>query len=1213
MKQLAFLFFCLWVQLGFAQPTPNIDPGFYEEGTEIIFNNANGVDIYYTLNGQNPKNHGSLYESPIVLEDRSDEENYFSTIPTNNITSGGRRFQLPQNKVLKANVLRWYSIHQGDTSAVFNSSYFIGNDLDSFNLPVISIITDEENFFDDETGIYVHGNNGAEANYDQRGIEWERQIHLELFEEDQSLSLKHDAGARIHGGFSRRFPMKSLRLYARSDYGSNRFYYEFFPDQPQYQDYNRLILRNSGNDFYHTQFRDFLMQGLMKHMNFETQAGRAFVVFINGEYWGIQNARERYDKHYLTRKYGIEEEKLDLLTGSNGTIKEGDNTHFEALRDYLQNNDMTQDEHLQEVKTRMDTDNYIDYVIAQIYNGNDDWPHNNIDYWRYKREEFLPEAGKKDGRWRWMLYDIDRTLGFSSSSEIDMLEWMNRNVNSTLIFRKLMENEDFKNDFIVRFYIQTQTSFSQERISTAVDSAVNAYESIIQTHNDRWNISNTRYQNEINKINDFAGNRTSLIISHLESYYSLNDLEELSLTNDTDKGELFLNNLNLNQHFSALNLPFPFTFQLPANCDVRLSAKAFSGFIHTGWKNLITQEVIDEDILLLSLNEVSYYQPIYEVSNQENPINIADSDFIFSYWDANANTGNTPDYMRFYYMNESDPEIDATIEGLTNGDYNLNNRTRINGWNEGGMSFINTGNSTGNPGYLGTRLGAVGVSLDLSEVETAYVSWEGATVLPNSRIYNLRLRYRLNPDSPLQDVLDEEGNPITYQRNSIAQHREIFENIKIPSALIGKDYVELIWQYYYTGERENENSGQRSMMRLGKIHISEFPNILYPKTEPLRLVENDYLLDNWSMHSTYGSSPESMEFVYMNEEDPSINAQIEGKTYGAFFHTSRTRVNGLNENGFSMINTGNSDGNLGYPGTRLGGALLHLNTEGVKKAELKWKVENLVLNSRIYHLRLRYINENGELKDVLDENNEPFEFDPLENQVKEFTTILPSKLMDKKHVQLFWQYYYSGLRLSQDSGARTMIAINKIEVKATDFIIPTPIFPIEEVDEDDLKDFLWEGESNFNEESYLFQLSQQDTFENNIIETEVDDQFYPNNLSFNENEAYFWRIKFNHPEKQRLWSNWAEFSVKKPETEADFEIKLYPNPFYESLTLEFSKISEAPVQISIYDLGGKKVFGQQFQAHQGIIQLDDLDISSGIYLINIQQGQKLMQKKIIRL
>ena len=1213
MKPILLFIFLFCLLSSYAQPAPNIESGFYEEGTELNFTNANGHEIYYTLDGQNPKNHGILYQNSITLQDRSNEENYYSTIPTNNITSGGRRFQLPESKVLKANLLRWCSVHQGDTSAVFSSSYFIGNELNSLQMPVISITTDEENFFDEDEGIYVHGTNANEPNYDQRGIEWERKIHLEIFEEDQSLSLKHDAGARIHGGFSRSFPMKSLRLYARSDYGSNRFYYEFFPDQEQYQDYNRIILRNSGNDFYHTQIRDFLMQGLIKHMNFETQAGRAFVIFINGEYWGIQNARERYDKHYLERKYGVEEEKLDLLTGNNQEVKEGDELHYESLINYIQSNDMSQSEHLNEVKTKMDTDNYIDYVIAQIYNGNDDWPHNNIDYWRYKREDFLPEAGQLDGRWRWMLYDIDRTLGFSSSSDIDMLEWMNRNVNSTLIFRKLMENDDFKNDFFIRFYIHTQSSFTSERITEAVSNIVDDYQEIIQLHNERWSVSSSWYQNEINQLHDFASNRTDLIISHLESYYSLEGPEELSLTNDTNKGELFLNNLNLNQHFSALNLPFPYTFELPTNSELKLSANAFSGYIHTGWKNLITEEIIEEDTLVISLNELSHYKPIYEASEKPKPINIATASFEFNYWSQSASKGEMPEYMQFYFMDESEPTLDAFIEGKTNGFYNLTNRTRINGWNEGGLSFINTGNSNGNPGYLGTRLGAVGVALDLSEVETAYLSWEGSTVLPNSRIYNLRLRYRLSPELPLQDVLDEAGNPIIYNRNSISQHRKVFEDIKLPSALIGEDYVELIWQYYYTGIREDENSGQRSMMRLGKIKVSQFPNQLYPKTKSFHLIENNYLFNYWSIHSTYGTTPKSIEFVYMDEEDPSIHAQISGKTYGEFHHSSRTRINGLNQDGFSMINTGNSEGNLGYPGTRLGGAILHLNTEGIKEAKLNFKSERLALNSRIYKLRLRYLNEAGEIQDLLNENNQPIEFNPLEDQFKEFSTQLPTELMDKSNVKLFWQYYYSGQRLSEESGARTMIAINEIEIQATEYIIPNPIFPVQEVAEDELESFIWEGESNFNEENFKFQLSNNEVFEGSVFEALVEGQFYPNNQDFEADESYFWRVKFQHPEKQRLWSNWSEFSVIKSIETDEFELQIFPNPFRESLFLEFSIMDDLPTTIELYDITGKSVFRKKIQGRQDKIELTNLNLSSGIYIINIKHGEHEITDKIIRL
>src|SRR5690606_13543254 len=132
-----------------------------------------------------------------------------------------------------------------------------------YSFPVVSLATDPANFFDHETGIYVSGvhesNNNPgrpwhnDGNFKQRGDAWERPIHVEFFEASGTRMLAQDAGVRIHGGATRNFTQKTLRLYARPEYeqetyGDNWFTYPLFPGNPNRR-YKRLLLRNSGNDW----------------------------------------------------------------------------------------------------------------------------------------------------------------------------------------------------------------------------------------------------------------------------------------------------------------------------------------------------------------------------------------------------------------------------------------------------------------------------------------------------------------------------------------------------------------------------------------------------------------------------------------------------------------------------------------------------------------------------------------------------------------------------------------------------------------------------------------------------------------------------------------------------------------------------------------------------------------------------------------------------
>ncbi|MCA1803709.1 MAG: lamin tail domain-containing protein, partial [Rhodothermaceae bacterium] len=235
----------------FSQPTPHapnvsesfnryLDPvrfshdaGFHTGLFELELTHSDrDVIIYYTLDGSEPDEQSSVYNGPIPIFDRSPEPYRLSGIPTNNLSDDSRVWKEPLENIKKATVLRVKAGKPGSHPALHTRTFFVfpGGNL-TFSLPVFSIATDSVNFFSNESGIYVPGTQ-SELNYDQRGIEWEREASLEFFETDGSAGFAQNAGLRIHGGWSRGVPQKSLRVYARNEYGSNSIDYALFPDEP---------------------------------------------------------------------------------------------------------------------------------------------------------------------------------------------------------------------------------------------------------------------------------------------------------------------------------------------------------------------------------------------------------------------------------------------------------------------------------------------------------------------------------------------------------------------------------------------------------------------------------------------------------------------------------------------------------------------------------------------------------------------------------------------------------------------------------------------------------------------------------------------------------------------------------------------------------------------------------------------------------------------
>ena len=643
MKKLRFVFsfiifaFCilkLTSVLLFAQIDPpafSHEAGFYNSPVTLSLIHPNeSVQIFYTTDGSIPDAESTLYTGPLTISDRTNEPNNLSIIPTNFVSDPFRSWTPPSQEIPKGTVIRAVAILGNESSDSVTKTYFVFPDgRASYTLPVVSLTADSTAFFGFEDGIYVPGinyeeGNDATGNYVMRGIEWERNTHFELFEPGSVLGqdLSFSLGVRIHGGFTRRFPQKSIRLYSRSDYGQSRFNYPVFPESPDIE-YNRLILRNSGNDNSLTMFRDAAAQMLVRHLNLDTQAYRPAEVFLNGEYWGIHNFRERQDRFYLSRVYGVNEEDIDLLTRRN-TVVEGTNEQYNEVVRYIDETDMSVSSSFSQVETLIDLDNFLDYYSAQVYYGNSDWPHNNIDFWR-TRTAYNPNAPKGlDGRWRWLLYDVDRSLGLVTDEEFDMVHFITRPVNPVtgeewpnLILRNLLENESFYNRFVNRIADHLNTAFRPERVSTVVDSLKTPLQNVIERHSERWvnmgNVSN--WEARIQQMHDYAAVRPGFVRSHVSD--NLGAGEHIWVTLDVsepESGKVQINSTLLLPGSPGVGeFPYPWSGVYFSEVPVRLRAVAQPGFTFSHWQTNATVDPWTDlskpviDVLLREDSEFTAY------------------------------------------------------------------------------------------------------------------------------------------------------------------------------------------------------------------------------------------------------------------------------------------------------------------------------------------------------------------------------------------------------------------------------------------------------------------------------------------------------------------------------------------------------------------------------------------------------------------------------
>lgn len=517
---------CLLQHLAFGQEISfESTSGFYNTDFDLLlFTNSEG-DIHYTLDGNDPSIGSPIYTQAIQITDRNNDPNTISNIPTNPSSTWDHQiWKKPQVVIPKSRIVKAALFKDGiQISPVFYEEYFIGDPLSNIKMPVFSIVIDSLELFDYERGIYVPGkdfdnnpNTWQPGNYYERGDEWERIMQMSYYEDGERI-LKQTAQVEIHGGGSRIYPCKSLKISAKNSLGSRYFEYPFFKDKP-WTTYKRMILRNGGQDWIKTIFTDALMHDLVKNQNMESQASLPVVLFINGSYWGIHNLRERYDKFYFENYHTDELEDFDFLELAMWFIeKEGDVSDYQMMNDSLDTMDLSTEEDYQKIAQQIDIANFIDQHISKVYGGGQDWSGNNERIWR---------AESNGNKWRWVAKDYDdafRNITYDSYEHATNdygYDWPNPEW-STRLFRHLMRNKGFNNRYRDRLEYHLANTFPATKVVATIDSLAAIYRPEMQRQIDRWSYPESLavWEQNINDLKNFANERPTFLLDNFNSYF----------------------------------------------------------------------------------------------------------------------------------------------------------------------------------------------------------------------------------------------------------------------------------------------------------------------------------------------------------------------------------------------------------------------------------------------------------------------------------------------------------------------------------------------------------------------------------------------------------------------------------------------------------------------------------------------------------------------
>lgn len=460
------------------------ESGFYTEQFNLNINTTQGVEVRYTLNSATkPTYESDLYTKPIVIKSRSGEENVFSEIPTTDSVA----WKTPKEEVFKINVLRAAAfVNQQQVGKVFTKTYGISpQGSKRYSFPVVSLVTAPHKLFSDATGIYVLGDNFHTYNQPNFNYDWDKDIFIEYFENNGLKVLSQEAKIEIAGQSTRWRRQKSLKLKAAGKGNKNRFEYPFF--NTDFRSYKTLILRSPFADYRKSFIKDQFVNAMASKLNLANADCKPVVVFLNGEYWGIHILQEKQDKYYLEDHYKVDKDSIHLLTG-NATesfeIIEGLGEEYLALRAYADTNDLSIQKHYNYVSTQMNINNYIEYYCFQMLIAMRDWPWNNMKYWK---------TTDNSRKWEWIPYDFDSAYNYPES-DVFMLagEAANESVEwSVVLFNSLMENDNFKEQLLLRLEELLNTEFCSEAIIPKIDAYKKHYEPEIAEHIARWNFEET--------------------------------------------------------------------------------------------------------------------------------------------------------------------------------------------------------------------------------------------------------------------------------------------------------------------------------------------------------------------------------------------------------------------------------------------------------------------------------------------------------------------------------------------------------------------------------------------------------------------------------------------------------------------------------------------------------------------------------------------------
>ena len=519
----------------------SLPSGFYADRLELKLHADKSGEILYTMDGSRPDTDNPaamIYNAKegIILECDEKEKVY-------TIRAAFRRAD-------------------GSITEVQSESYIVGTGVgERYDIPVLLISGDQKDLTDEDTGVF------AGENRFLTGRENEKTVHAVLLSADGDIMLSQGCGLRIHGASSRQKNQPSFRLYARKEYdGENRFncllYEDYSVDNTLITGCKSVILRNGGNDNGYAHLRTEFACRVCNEAGFlDAHAVSPVCVYINGEYFGVYWFVENYDDSYFENKYGEYDGEVFVMEGGVSLLQpeEGDDEitlqlkeEYNQFHEDIAYSDLSDEVNWRILNETIDVENFVQYMAIQNYLVNTDALVNNFKTYRYYSAGGEYHSGTVyDGRYRFLLYDLDETMNWglldSPVSEVNILSTANRmeyEIFYNALFSNILSRQN-ERDLYISYYLSLLNYYFADRGKDILDEMHESHAAELYYQYTETNLLDNNFEaqeiaeydhviSELGKIDYFLKNRPEWALMDLEEAFGINGRYEISLLNESE-------------------------------------------------------------------------------------------------------------------------------------------------------------------------------------------------------------------------------------------------------------------------------------------------------------------------------------------------------------------------------------------------------------------------------------------------------------------------------------------------------------------------------------------------------------------------------------------------------------------------------------------------------------------------------------------------------